>query len=137
MSESAALELKLPPKVPGEKPGTGHMEEFNVNFARFLMRCNAECGELAEYNMAGQQTVLMSGPEAQEAFLKGLDKQLSRAAAYQAMVPVFGEGVIFDAPPERMKTQLKIQVDALRYQNMKSYAQVIEWSSRHSIHVLS
>ena len=48
------------------------------NFARFLMRCNAECGELAEYNMAGQQTVLMSGPEAQEAFLKGLDKQLSR-----------------------------------------------------------
>ena len=49
----------------------GHMEEFNVNFARFLMRCNAECGELAEFNMGGQQTVLMSGPEAQEAFLKG------------------------------------------------------------------
>lgn len=125
MSDSAAVQLKLPPKVSGEKPDVGHMEEFNVNFARFLMRCNAECGELAEYNMAGQQTVLMSGPEAQEAFLKGLDKKLSRAAAYQAMVPVFGEGVIFDAPPERMKTQLKIQVDALRYQNMKNYAQVI------------
>ncbi|MEM9255080.1 MAG: cytochrome P450 [Pseudomonadota bacterium] len=125
MSEARAATLKLPPKVSGEQAGTGHMEEFNVNFARFLMRCNAECGELAEYNMAGQQTVLMSGPEAQQAFLKDLDKQLSRAAAYQAMVPVFGEGVIFDAPPERMKTQLKIQVDALRYQNMKNYAAVI------------
>ncbi len=125
MSQGAASELKQPPKVSGEKPQIGHMEEFNVNFAEFLMRCHAECGELAEYNMGGQQTVLMSGPEAQEAFLKGLDKQLSRAAAYQATVPVFGKGVIFDAPPDRMKTQLKIQVDALRYQNMKSYATII------------
>jgi len=125
MSEQAAVSLKLPPKVSGEKPGSGHMEEFGVNFARFLMRCNAECGELAEFNMGGQQTVLMSGPEAQEAFLKTLDTKLSRAAAYQATVPVFGRGVIFDAPPERMKTQLKIQVDALRYQNMKNYATVI------------
>ncbi|MEZ5567215.1 MAG: cytochrome P450 [Halioglobus sp.] len=125
MSEAANRQLNLPPKVSGEKPGSGHMEEFGVNFARFLMRCNAECGELAEFNMGGQQTVLMSGPEAQEAFLKTLDKQLSRAAAYQATVPVFGKGVIFDAPPERMKTQLKIQVDALRYQNMKHYAAII------------
>jgi sterol 14-demethylase len=125
MSHNAMVELKLPPRVSGEKPGIGHMEAFNANFARFLMRCNAECGDLAEFNMAGQQTVLMSGPEAQEAFLKTLDKKLSRAAAYQATVPVFGKGVIFDASPERMKTQLKIQVDALRYQNMKSYAAII------------
>ncbi len=125
MSETAAVELKLPPRVAGEKPEMGHMAEFEENFAQFLMRCNAECGELAEYNMAGQQTVLMSGPDAQEAFLKTLDKKLSRAAAYQATVPVFGKGVIFDAPPDRMKTQLKIQVDALRYQNMKNYAAVI------------
>tara|TARA_R110000823_G_scaffold305166_3_gene427093 strand:+ start:20885 stop:22231 length:1347 start_codon:yes stop_codon:yes gene_type:complete len=125
MSQTADTPLNLPPKVSGEKPGVGHMEEFGVNFARFLMRCNAECGELAEFNMGGQQTVLMSGPEAQEAFLKTLDKKLSRAAAYQATVPVFGKGVIFDAPPDRMKTQLKIQVDALRYQNMQHYAAII------------
>lgn len=125
MSETAPVEAKLPPRVSGEKPDLGHMAEFEQNFAQFLMRCNAECGELAEYNMAGQQTVLMSGPAAQEAFLKTLDKKLSRAAAYQATVPVFGKGVIFDAPPDRMKTQLKIQVDALRYQNMKNYAAVI------------
>ena len=122
MSPSVVASLKLPPKVSGEKPGSGHMEEFGVNFARFMMRCNAECGELAEFNMGGQQTVLMSGPDAQEAFLKTLDLKLSRAAAYQATVPVFGKGVIFDAPPDKMKAQLKIQVDALRYQNMKNYS---------------
>ena len=41
MSGAASPELKLPPKVSGEKPDVGHMEEFSVNFARFLMRCNA------------------------------------------------------------------------------------------------
>ncbi|MCB1616830.1 MAG: cytochrome P450 [Pseudomonadales bacterium] len=125
MMDTVMQGLKAPPKVSGEKPQVGHMEEFGVNFARFLMRCNAECGELAEFNMGGQPTILMSGPEAQEAFFKTLDTRLSRAAAYQATVPVFGKGVIFDAPEDRMKTQLKIQVDALRYQNMKSYAAII------------
>ena len=125
MIEAASAKLKLPPKVSGEKPGVGHMDEFDLNFPKFLMRCNAQCGELAEFNMAGQHTVLMSGPAAQEAFLKTLDKKLSRAAAYQATVPVFGKGVIFDAPPDRMKAQLKIQVDALRYQKMKNYAAII------------
>ena len=125
MTDTAVVEKKLPPKVSGAKPESGHMDEFSANFGQFLMRANAECGELAEFNMAGQETVLMSGPEAQEAFLKTLDKKLSRAAAYQATVPVFGKGVIFDAPPDRMKTQLKIQVDALRYQNMKNYTTVI------------
>jgi sterol 14-demethylase len=125
MTAAAHTGKKLPPKVSGARPDIGHMDEFSENFARFLMRANAECGELAEFNMAGQETVLMSGPEAQEAFFKTLDKKLSRAAAYQATVPVFGKGVIFDAPPDRMKTQLKIQVDALRYQNMKKYTAII------------
>lgn len=124
MSE-LATDLQAPPKVSGEKPGSGHMEEFSANFAEFLMRANAECGELAEFNMGGKQVVLMSGPEAQKAVLRDFDAQLSRALAYQATVPVFGPGVIFDAPPERMKTQLKVQVNALRYQNMKQYATVI------------
>ena len=125
MAEQTAPGLKLPPVMPGGKPDSGHIEAFNDNFALFLLRCWQQCGELAEFDMGGQQTVLMSGPVAQEAFFKTLDDKLSRAAAYQATVPVFGKGVIFDAPPDRMKTQLKIQVDALRYQNMKSYASVI------------
>ncbi len=50
MSEPA-VDVKLPQKVSGEKPDRGHMDEFEENFARFLMRCNAECGELAKFNM--------------------------------------------------------------------------------------
>ena len=80
MSPSVVASLKLPPKVSGEKPGSGHMEEFGVNFARFMMRCNAECGELAEFNMGGQQTVLMSGPELKKRFLKPRSKAQPRSS---------------------------------------------------------
>lgn len=116
---------KLPPLLSGANGDMGHMAEFSTNYIKFLARAEQECGELAEFNMAGQETVLMSGPDAQEVFFRASDEQLSQAAAYQVMVPLFGPGVIFDATPERRKTQLKIQVDALRYQNMKNYAAVI------------
>jgi sterol 14-demethylase len=125
MSEQSIKGKTLPPKVSGALSEGGHIAEFSDNFCTFLSRAHAECGELAEFDMSGQETVLMSGPEAQEVFFRTPDEVFSQAIAYQVMVPVFGPGVIFDAPPDRCKAQLKIQVDALRYQNMKNYAAVI------------
>lgn len=125
MDDAVKTQLKRPPLVSGAAAEGGHMPEFEENFCRFISRAHAECGELAEFDFGGQDTILMSGPEAQEAFFRESDEVFSQAMAYQVMVPVFGPGVIFDATPERRKTQLKIQVDALRYQNMKNYAGVI------------
>lgn len=125
MSETAAAALKAPPKVSGAAQEGGHLPEFEKNFCTFISRAHAECGELAEFDFGGQETILMSGPAAQEVFFRTADNVFSQAEAYQVMVPVFGPGVIFDATEERCKTQLKIQVDALRYQNMKNYASVI------------
>lgn len=125
MDQAIKQSLKHPPKVSGALEEGGHMAEFADNFCTFISRAHAECGELAEFDFGGQDTILMSGPAAQEVFFRTPDEQFSQAQAYQVMVPVFGPGVIFDAPPDRCKTQLKIQVDALRYQNMKAYAGVI------------
>jgi sterol 14-demethylase len=125
MSEAAKAGLKRPPIVSGAQAKGGHMPEFEKDYCAFISRAHAECGELAEFDFGGQETILMSGPDAQEVFFRTPDEVFSQAQAYQVMVPVFGPGVIFDATPERCKTQLKIQVDALRYQNMKHYASVI------------
>jgi sterol 14-demethylase len=125
MSETVTAGLKPPPIVSGAVADGGHMPEFERDYCAFIARAHAECGELAEFDFGGQQTILMSGPDAQEVFFRTPDEVFSQAQAYQVMVPVFGPGVIFDATPERCKTQLKIQVDALRFQNMKNYASVI------------
>lgn len=113
------------PKASGAKPEVGHMEEYQINQPAFLKRIRAECGDLAEYNLMGQPHVLMSGPDAQEAWCRAPDEVLGQSAAYKGIVPIFGKGVLFDTTLDRLKQQLKIQVDALRYQNMKAYAQVI------------
>ena len=116
---------KTIPKASGAKPETGHMEEYQANQPAFLKRIRKECGELAEYNLMGQPHVLMSGPDAQEAWCRAPDEVLGQSAAYKGVVPIFGKGVLFDTSLDRLKQQLKIQVDALRYQNMKAYAKVI------------
>lgn len=122
MSEVAAKKI---PFASGAKPELGHMEEYQANQPAFLMRIRQECGELAEYSLMGQPHVLMSGPDAQEAWCRAPDEVLGQSAAYKGMVPVFGKDVLFDTTLERLKQQLKIQVDALRYQNIKEYAAVI------------
>lgn len=113
------------PKASGAKPETGHMEEYQSNQPAFLMRVRNECGELGEYSLMGQPHVLMSGPDAQEAWCRAPDEVLGQSAAYKGVVPIFGKDVLFDTTLDRLKQQLKIQVDALRYQNMKEYAKVI------------
>ena len=56
------------------------------------------CGPVGELSLLGKRIVLLSGVEAQEAFCRAPDEQLSQKIAYRLMTPVFGEGVVFDAP---------------------------------------
>jgi sterol 14-demethylase len=64
------------------------------------------------------------GAEAHEAFFRAPEGRLN-AAAYQMMVPVFGEGVQFGAPAEIERQQLRIQYQGLRYEKMINYAALV------------
>jgi sterol 14-demethylase len=111
--------------VSGAGPETGHFEEFLENPARFMLRAWQECGELAEFDLGGTRNVLMVGPRAHEAVFRAPDHQLSTAAAYQYMVPVFGAGIQYGAPLEIERQQVKMLSNALRAAKMKGYARVI------------
>lgn len=113
------------PFVSGALPQSGHYDEFCNTPIEFLHRAYEECGEVAEFDVAGMRTVLMVGPEAHEAFFKAPEDQLNAAAAYQMMVPVFGEGVQFGAEPHIERQQLRIQYQGLRYEKMASYSGVV------------
>jgi sterol 14alpha-demethylase len=114
-----------PRVVSGAKPGAGHSEEFLANPALFMLRAWQECGELAEFDLGGQRNILMVGPAAHEAVFRAPDDQLSAAAPYQYMVPVFGEGIQYGAPLEIERQQVKFLTNALRPEKMKGYARVI------------
>ena len=123
------------PFVSGARPPEqgGHFEEFCAHPAFFLQRAYRECGELAEFDMGGINTVLMVGPEAHEAVFRADDIKLSAPEAYQFMVPIFGEGVQYGAPLDIERQQLKMHSRGLASERMKYYSPVIARETREWI----
>ncbi|UCE88072.1 MAG: cytochrome P450, partial [Deltaproteobacteria bacterium] len=101
-------------------PLLGHLLELRRRPIALMQRVYDECGEVGEMRLAGSRVVMMTGAEANEAFFRAPDEQLDQAAAYPFMKPVFGEGVVFDAPPERRKEMLRNQ--SLRDAFMRGHA---------------
>ena len=114
-----------PPKMPGALPLLGHMLAFGKNPFEYMMQLRNILGEIGEFRMFHQKMVLMTGPEANEAFFRAPDAQLDQSQAYKIMTPIFGKGVVFDAPPHKKDQQLKMLMPVLRDKPMRGYAQVI------------
>ena len=92
-----------PPRLSAGLPLLGHLLEMRRRPLELFQRVHDECGEIGEISLAGRRVVMLSGPEAHEAFFRAPDEQLDQAAAYPFMTPIFGRGVVFDATPEQRK----------------------------------
>jgi sterol 14-demethylase len=121
---------KQPPKLSRSLPLVGHMVEFSRNPFELLMRARKECGEVAQFKLLKQDFVLLTGPRANEAFFRAPDDQLCRREAYKVMTPIFGKGVVFDAPPDRMKQQIRMMMPLVHDQRLKTYPPVIAQETR-------
>ncbi|MCU1369075.1 MAG: cytochrome monooxygenase [Ilumatobacteraceae bacterium] len=135
--------LPDPPKVSGDDGGTGHLEELRRDPIGLMERTRAECGDVGEFRLADKDVVLLTGAEANEVFFRATDDDLDQAAAYPFMTPIFGEGVVFDASPERRREQLHNM--ALRDKQMRGHAETIQrevdemvarWGDRGEIDLL-
>ena len=120
----SATPLPEPPKVSGDQGGTGHLEELRTDPIGLMERVRAECGDVGEFRIAQHDVVLLTGAEANEIFFRATDEELDQAAAYPFMKPIFGEGVVFDATPERRREQLHNM--ALRDKMMRGHAETIQ-----------
>src|SRR5579883_2680916 len=115
--------IRRPPRVSGGKPPTGHLEELRADPIALLDRVRAECGDVGLFQLADREVVLLSGAEANEVFFRAPEEVLDQAEAYPFMTPIFGQGVVFDAPPERRREMLHNQ--ALRDKFMRGHAATI------------
>ena len=115
--------MTAPMRVSGDDGGTGHLEELRHDPIGLMRRVRDECGDVGEFRLADKEVVLLTGADANEAFFRASDEELDQAAAYPFMTPIFGEGVVFDAPPERRREMLHNQ--ALRDKFMRGHAETI------------
>ncbi|MEE2060611.1 cytochrome P450 [Rhodococcus artemisiae] len=113
-----------PPRVSGGEHEHGHLEELRTDPIALMNRVRDECGDVGIFQLADKTVVLLSGAEANEFFFRSSDEELDQQAAYPFMTPVFGEGVVFDASPERRKEML--HNTALRGEQMRGHAATID-----------
>jgi len=118
-----AVERREPPRVSGGESENGHLDELRVDPLALMNRVRAECGDVGVFRLADRDVVLLSGSGANEFFFRSPEEILDQAEAYPFMTPVFGEGVVFDAPPERRREMLHNQ--ALRDKFMRGHAATI------------
>ena len=112
------------PRVSGGEEEYGHLEEFRTDPIGLMHRIREECGDVGWFQLVDKQVVMLSGSEANEFFFRSSDSDLNQAEAYPFMTPIFGEGVVFDADPERRAEML--HNTALRGEQMKGHAATIE-----------
>ncbi|MBK0869985.1 cytochrome P450 [Saccharopolyspora sp. HNM0986] len=117
------MTLSEPPLVSGESGRHGHLEELRTDPIGLLNRVRSECGDVGAFRLADRRVVLLSGAQANEFFFRSADEELDQGEAYPFMKPIFGAGVVFDAPPERRKEMLHNQ--ALRGEQLKGHAATI------------
>jgi sterol 14-demethylase len=116
------MTLLPPPIVSGGAPD-GHLAELRSDPIALMQRVRDECGDVGRFDLAGRPVILLTGADANEYFFRAPDEDLDQAAAYPFMTPIFGEGVVFDASPERRREALHNQ--ALRGDMMRGHAQTI------------
>jgi sterol 14-demethylase len=115
--------LREPPKVSGGLEENGHLEELRHDPIGLMRRVREECGDVGEFRLADKDVVLLTGADANETYFRAPEDLLDQAEAYPFMTPIFGRGVVFDAPPERRREMLHNQ--ALRDKFMRGHAATI------------
>ncbi|PYE12179.1 sterol 14-demethylase [Williamsia limnetica] len=114
------MTLTKPKRVSGGEGEHGHLEELSTDPIGLFWRVREECGDVGVFQLADREVALVSGAAANEAFFRASEEDLDQAAAYPFMTPIFGEGVVFDASPERRSEMLHNQ--ALKGAHMKQHA---------------
>ena len=113
----------LPPLVSGGGETSDHLEELRHDPIALFGRVRRECGDIGRFRLAGRDVVLLTGATCNEWYFRAPEELLDQAEAYPFMTPIFGEGVVFDAPPERRREMLHNQ--SLRDSYMRGHAATI------------
>ncbi len=113
----------LPKLVSGAEPDFGHLQELRTNPIGLMRRLRDECGDIGKFNLAGRDVILLTDSRANEFFFRSPEEDLDQSEAYPFMKPIFGDGVVFDTPPERRREMLHNQ--SLKDKFMRGHAQTI------------
>ena len=87
-----------PPMWRGGWPLVSHFPSFATNPVGTILAGYKACGPVFTLEFLGHRMTFLVGPEAHAPFFRANDEELSQNEPYKFMKPIFGVGVVFDAP---------------------------------------
>jgi len=99
----------------------GNFIEFGKDQTGFIYNMSRKYGPAFSMGMMGQNLTFLVGPDVSAAFFAAKDEELSQPEVYGFMKPVFGDNVVYDAPPKLRKQQMAHMTKGLAVDRLKSY----------------
>lgn len=78
-------------------------------------------GPVFTMDFLGNKMTFLIGMDPQQAFWRATDDELSQNEPYKFMTPIFGRGIVFDAPPDIKAQQLNFIKNAITTDALRSY----------------
>ncbi len=129
-SAASIPHLMKPPRVPGARPGIGHLLRFAKNPVALAHDAYASCGEVAEIKLPGKSAFLFTGPDAHEFVLTAPATDLSMAEFFKFILPAFyGAGYRYDAAVGFPFSYPKLFLPLMTEAKMRSYARIVQEES--------
>ena len=116
---------KHPPMVKG-LPFLGCVMDFVRDPISLVSRSFATHGSIFTTSLCGKRITWLIGPCAHQPFFRAPDEELDQQPIYQFTVPVFGKGVVYDAPPDIRAQQIStFLAPSFSTAHMRTYVDVM------------
>jgi sterol 14-demethylase len=115
------LELAYPPLYTEGFPVVGNVAAFARNPLQLAKRAYAQLGDVFTLRVGPKRFTFLVGPRAHEVFFRANDDELDQGPVYGFSVPVFGRGVVYDAPLAIRLEQFRFVSTALRAARLREY----------------
>jgi len=110
-----------PPVVKAGIPILGNFIGFAKDPVGFVRQSYEKMGEVFTLRMFGQRITFLIGPDAHTPFFRASDEDADQAEVYKFMTPVFGKGIVYDAPLKLRVQQLKFVSASLKAAQLRTY----------------
>lgn len=112
---------RAPPVFTSGLPIIGPFLKFADSPVGTVREAYEKHGTVFTLSMLGQNMTFLLGPKAHTPFFSAPDRDVSQAEVYKFMTPVFGKGVVYDAPQHEMQQQLRFMSASLNSKHLETY----------------
>jgi sterol 14alpha-demethylase len=98
-----------PPVVFHLFPLIGSTVQYGIDPYKFFFDCRAKYGDCFTFTLLGKPTTVFLGQKGNNFILNGKHADLNAEEVYGKLTtPVFGKGVVYDCPNERLMDQKRV-----------------------------